>query len=127
MTKEDLIKECLKFENCTASNPYGPDVEVMKNEKGKSFALIGVCSEADTKSILKNCDQNAPVNVGDLFITLKCPPALIIVLREKYKAVIPGYYSNKNHWNTIILGKDVPNEEVKTMINMSFELVGGKK
>jgi len=58
---------------------------------------------------------------------LKCPPALIFVLRDKYKAVLPGYYSNKMHWNTIIHGKDVSDEEIKKMIQMSYDLVTPQK
>ena len=105
------------------SYPYGADVDVVKNKAGKSFALLGVCSVTDVNSIKKNCDPNAPVTEGDIFITLKCPPELIFVLRDEYKALVPGYYCSKMHWNTIIVGKDVPCAEIKKMILTSHDLV----
>jgi len=123
VNKEQLIKECLGYPESTVNYPYGEAVEVIKNKEGKSFALIGLLAETDVKSIKKNCDDNAEVEKGDIFITLKCPPELIFVLRDEYKAVIPGYYSNKLHWNTIILGKDVPIDEIKKMIRLSHDLV----
>ena len=124
MTKEQIIKECLEIgAESFVDNPYGPTVDVVKNKVGKSFALVGVLAIADVKSIRKNCDEDAPADEGDIFITLKCPPELIFVLRAQFKAVIPGYYSNKMHWNTVIVGKDVPSDEIKKMIRLSYDLV----
>ncbi len=127
MTKEQLIAECLKFEGSYVDYPYGDFVTVIKNVTGKSFALIGVANEKDVISIKKNCDPTAPIEDGDINIILKCSPDLIEVFRNQYNAVVPGYYSNKNHWNTIILGKDVPDEEILKMIALSFDLVNTKK
>jgi len=128
MTKEQIINDCLEI--CTDNHvdyPYGPAVQVVKNKIGKSFALVGILTITDVNSIIKNCDSDAPICEGDIFITLKCPPELINIFRDNYKAVIPGYYSNKNHWNTIILGKDCPYQEIKKMILQSFDLVTPKK
>ena len=123
MTKDELIAECLKMPDSYVDYPYGPGVEVIKNKAGKSFANIGNFTQKEVISVKKNCDPNAPVEEGDLNITLKCPPKLIHPFREKYAALIPGYYSNKNHWNTIIIGKDVPCDEVREMIRESYNLV----
>ena len=103
--------------------PYGPTVDVIKNKAGKGFALLGILTEADIRSIKRNCDEFAPAEVGDVSVTVKCQPELINELRRRYAAVIPGYYSNKNHWNTIIVGKDCPSDELIKMINTSFTLV----
>ena len=123
MTKEQLIAECLKMPDSTVGHPYGPDVTVAKNAKGKSFANIGIFTQKEVESVKRNCDPNAPAQEGDLNITVKCPPELIYMLRDQYSAIIPGYYSNKDHWNTIIVGKDVSDEEIKMMIRLSHDLV----
>jgi predicted DNA-binding protein (MmcQ/YjbR family) len=127
MTRDQWVTECLKFEDSFVDYPYGDFVTVVKNAKGKSFALIGVANEKDVVSIKKNCDPFAPIEGGDINIILKCSPDLIEPLRRQYKAVVPGYYTNKNHWNTVIAGKDVPDEAIIKMIALSFELVSGKK
>jgi len=123
MTREQLIKICLEMPESFVDYPYGPEVEVIRNKAKKSFALIGIVSAAMKKS----CGEGVPVEEGDIFLTVKSPLELIYVLRDQYKAVLPGYYSNKDHWNTIIIGKDFPDSELKNMIALSFELVSPKK
>lgn len=56
-------------------------------------------------------------------ITLKCDPLLGQSLREKYEHIIPGYYMNKQHWNSVYLDGDVPDDILKNMIDMSYELI----
>ena len=56
-------------------------------------------------------------------ITLKCEPSFGSFLREEYQHVVPGYYMNKIHWNSVYLDGDVPDNILKQMINMSYELV----
>ena len=34
-------------------------------------------------------------------ITLKCEPLFGTMLGENYEDIIPGYYMNKEHWNTV--------------------------
>lgn len=58
-----------------------------------------------------------------LIITLKCKPELGQALRNQYEHIIPGYYMNKQHWNSVYLEGDVPDEVLKHMIDMSYELV----
>ena len=37
---------------------------------------------------------------------LKCDPERAIELREEYEDnILPGYHMNKQHWNTLILGR----------------------
>ena len=61
----------------------------------------------------------------DAIITLKNLPEKNEELREVYKdIVIPGYYANKTHWNSIKLASpEVSDEEIKQMITISYQLV----
>lgn len=36
---------------------------------------------------------------------------------------MPGYHQNKEHWNTIILDGSIPDNDVKTMIAESYDLI----
>ena len=58
-----------------------------------------------------------------LRITLKCDPDHALMLRDTYPAVIPGYYMNKRHWNTIILDGTISDDEIEEMIDESYDLV----
>ncbi len=61
----------------------------------------------------------------DAIITLKNLPEKNEELREIYAGiVIPGYYTNKNHWNSIKLVSDeLPDEAIKQLIQTSYRLV----
>ncbi|MGO3115621.1 MmcQ/YjbR family DNA-binding protein [Enterococcus pseudoavium] len=58
-------------------------------------------------------------------ITLKNLPEKNEELREIYPAtVIPGYYTNKNHWNSIKLASvELPDEAIEQLIETSYRLV----
>ncbi len=72
---------------------------------GKMFALQG------------GDKQKKPI------ITLKCVPPFGDMLRQEYEYIVPGYYMNKEHWNSVYLEGDVPDAILKQMIDMSYELV----
>ena len=61
-----------------------------------------------------------------LCINLKCDPFEADLLRRTFKDVIAGYHMNKVHWNTVILGGDVPENELKRMIESSYNLTKPK-
>jgi predicted DNA-binding protein (MmcQ/YjbR family) len=56
-------------------------------------------------------------------ITLKLEPAFGDALRQQYEHIVPGYYMNKEHWNSLYLEGDVPDDIVQTMIKESHQLI----
>ena len=58
-----------------------------------------------------------------LSINLKCDPERALALRETYAAVQPGYHMSKKHWNTVVLDGSIPDQEVRELIDHSYELV----
>ena len=56
-------------------------------------------------------------------ITLKCQPALGQLLRKTYPDIVAGYYMNKEHWNSVYLDGQVPEEVVKQMMDESYGLI----
>jgi predicted DNA-binding protein (MmcQ/YjbR family) len=62
-----------------------------------------------------------------LRVSLKCDPVLAERLRETYETVVPGYHLNKKHWNTIILTGQLPEDEFRSLIQISYRLVNGEK
>lgn len=91
--------------------PFGEGVAVYKvgdklAGEGKIFAILAEGSKP-------------------LRVSLKCDPQLATVLRERYETVLPGYHLNKKHWNTIICSGQMPAEEVKDLVRLSYDLVAG--
>lgn len=57
------------------------------------------------------------------YITLKLEPMEGEFLRNQYPDIIPGYYMNKVHWNSVNPDGEVPDELLKDMLDKSYELV----
>ena len=64
---------------------------------------------------------------GNLCVNLKCDPNESDILRRIYKDVMPAYHMNKEHWNTIIIGGDVPDDALYEMIQHSYDLIKPKQ
>ena len=59
------------------------------------------------------------------YITLKLEPLEGEFWREQYDDVIPGYYMNKVHWNSVKPDGVVPDEILRDMLDKSYALVLG--
>ena len=46
--------------------------------------------------------------------------------RQQYADVVPGFYSDKRTWNSVYLDGAVPEETLRAMCDMSYELVFAK-
>ena len=57
------------------------------------------------------------------YINLKLNPAEGELMRKQYPDVIPGYYSNKLHWNSVKPDGDIPDDLLKTWLDRSYLLV----
>ena len=73
---------------------------------GKMFAAI--CRD----------DGNKPV-----YITLKLDPLEGDYLRKTYEDIIPGYYMNKIHWNSVKADGEVPDDVLKDMLDKAYQIV----
>lgn len=65
-------------------------------------------------------DDNRPY-----YINLKLEPTEGEFLRRQYADIIPGYYANKQHWNSIRPDGRVPDALLMDMLDKSYRLVLG--
>ena len=63
-------------------------------------------------------DANKPY-----YITLKLEPSEGDFLRTQYPDIVPGYYMNKMHWNSVKPDGNVPDDLLKDLLDKSYELV----
>ncbi len=57
------------------------------------------------------------------YINLKLEPLEGEMARKQYPGVIPGYYSNKRHWNSVDPDGEVPDEVLRRWLDRSWQLV----
>jgi predicted DNA-binding protein (MmcQ/YjbR family) len=103
MTRDDVLDYCTRQQSAVEDYPFGDEVAVFK-VAGKMFALVFL---------------DGPTG----FVNLKCDPGLAVELRERHAAVRPGYHANKRHWNTVDLDAALDPDDLREMIDHSYELV----
>ena len=64
-----------------------------------------------------------PAYGGRKMIILKGDPMESELLRKEYPDIIPGFYSDKSHWNSVYLDGEVPDELLKHLCTQSYRLV----
>ena len=57
------------------------------------------------------------------YITLKLEPLEGVFFRKQYEDIIPGYYMNKVHWNSVKADGDVPDDLLKDMLDHAYQIV----
>ena len=57
------------------------------------------------------------------YITLKLDPLEGEFLRKQYEDIIPGFYMNKIHWNSIKPNGAVPDDLLKELADKSYNLI----
>ena len=56
-------------------------------------------------------------------ITLKLTPNEGDFLLREYDDIIPGYYMNKTHWNSVKADGDIQDDMLKDLLDRSYDLV----
>lgn len=57
------------------------------------------------------------------YVTLKLPPEEGELLRGQYEDVLPGYYCNHVHWNSVRADGQVPEDVLRTMLDHAWQSV----
>lgn len=102
MNIEDLRKYCLSLKGASEALPFDNKTLVF-SVKGKMFCATD----------LEDFE----------LINLKCDPEEAILLREKYTDVIPGYYMNKKHWNSVKTNGKISEKLIEEWIKNSYNLL----
>jgi predicted DNA-binding protein (MmcQ/YjbR family) len=102
MTRDDVLGMCGSLPGAAEDFPFGDGVKVFK-VGGRMFALV-------------------PLE-GDPSVNLKCDPDVAQELRSRHVSVRPGYHQNKRHWNTVDLDDTIEEDELRWMIEHSYDLV----
>ena len=59
------------------------------------------------------------------YITLKLEPLEGDFWRKQYADIIPGYYMNKTHWNSVKADGAVPDDILRALLDKAYKIVLG--
>ncbi|NUS16232.1 MAG: MmcQ/YjbR family DNA-binding protein [Streptomyces sp.] len=106
MTPDALKAACLGLNGAVETFPFNAETSVFK-VGGKVFAISALDAEP-------------------LSVSLKCEPEIALQLREAHPEITPGWHLNKRHWNTVRLDGELPDGQVREMIEDSYDLIVAK-
>jgi predicted DNA-binding protein (MmcQ/YjbR family) len=103
MNLHELKTYCLSKKGTQETFPFDTETLVFK-VGSKMFALTNI-------------------NEKPMTLNLKCDPDFADDLRKEYPSITPGYHMNKRHWNTILIDGTLPDDLIKHLIDLSYNLV----
>jgi predicted DNA-binding protein (MmcQ/YjbR family) len=86
-----------------APRKSAPPLNIIYKVMGKMFAILAVRGVED--------------------VILKCDPALVTALREKYTGVGHRSHLDRRFWICVRLDADVPMQEIRRLVSLSYDLV----
>ena len=105
-TRSELIEYCLGLPGAYEDYPFHDFNWTLMRHSGnqKSFAAIFE-------------------HMGQIWVNLKCEPDVAELFRAAYPGVVlPAYHMDKRHWNSVIPGDGISDEDLRDMILRSYEL-----
>lgn len=109
-TRKDAVDYCLTLMSAYEDYPFEDTNWTVIRHKGNNKVFAWIFERE-----------------GHIWINVKGRPEQNEFLRQCFGSVIPAYHLNKQHWNSIILDGTVPEENIRDMINMSYELTMPKR
>jgi len=133
MKHKEIHDYLLSFPNAWLDFPFGEDVSVYKTcpsclaflserQGARTDRRVGHSENGNDKMFALIAENSDPLR-----LSLKCDPILAEKLRELYETVLPGEHLNKKHWNTIICTGQIPDDDLKGLITLSYNLVKDEK
>ncbi len=105
-TREEALTYGMSFPDTYQEAPFhDPNWQLVRVKKSK-------------KAFLWTYEKDGYININ-----LKVDAEWRDLWRKTYKAVLPAYHQNKEHWNTVVLDGSIPDDVIKRMIAESYDLV----
>lgn len=106
MTREAWLALCVSLEGAATDSPFRLDerTTVARHERNRKWF-----------GLLMDLEGRDAVN-------LKCEPTQTALLRGMFAGIIPAWHMNKDHWITVYLDSDVPDEVIANLTRDSYAL-----
>ena len=120
MDRASLEEHILKRYSVRPDHPWEkyPDFDVFRHDNNSKWFALTMNVTGEMLG-LPGTDEFDIVN-------LKCDPQLISSLRQQ-PGFFPAYHMNKEHWISVVLTDDVSDEELLSLVDMSYTATQTKR
>lgn len=118
MTRQDVFDYVKKTYGTDPDYPWMDDNAVLRHSDNNKW--YGLVMEVGRDKLGLSGDGTVDV------LNVKCDPMLASSLRQQ-NGFHPAYHMNKDKWLTARLDGSAPDDEIKSLIDLSYELTASKK
>ena len=119
-TREQVLAIALSLPGAAADQPFDGDFvsTVLRHSgTGKWFGLL---MRVPREKVGLPGEGNTDI------LNLKCDPMLSYSLRQAFPDVLPAWHMNKHHWITVRLEGDLPQDQLRGLVELSYQLTRNK-
>lgn len=120
-TRRQIIDMALSLPGAIGDTPFESDPESVIFRHGAGGKWFGALLRAPRRAVGLPGEGTAEV------LDLKCDPLVAYGMRQTYPDIVPGYHMNKQHWITVRLEGALPEETLRMLLHMSWELTLKKR
>jgi len=120
MTQQEAVFQYIQETyDISPDYPFSPEdtAAVLRHPANRKW--FGIVMQVSRKRLGLDGEDDVPI------MNVKCDPLLMgsLLMSEGF---LPGYHMNKRHWLTILLDGTVPIEDIRSLLDMSYDLTKPK-
>ena len=121
IARERVLEMALALPGASADQPFDEDFDSTVLRHGPGGKWFGLVMKVPRGKVGLSGDGATEV------LNLKCDPLVSYGLRQEYPDILPAWHMNKQLWISVRLEGNVPEDVLKTLIGMSYDLTAKKK
>ena len=120
-TRQQVLDMALALPGAASDMPFDEDFDTTVLRHGDTGKWFGILMKVPRGKVGLSGEGVAEV------LNLKCDPMLGYGLRQTHPDILPAWHMNKQHWISVRLEGDVPEDVLRMLVEMSFDLTGRKR
>lgn len=121
ITRQRVLDMALALPGATSDMPFDEDFDTTVLRHGLGGKWFGILMKVPRDRVGLDGAGMAEI------LNLKCDPLIGFGLRQSYADILPAWHMNKQHWISVRLEGDVPEDTLETLIRMSYDLTGKRQ
>ena len=114
--RQRVLEMALALPGATSDMPFEEDFDSTVLRHGAGGKWFGLMMKVPREKVGLDGPGTAEV------LNLKCDPLVSFGMRQGCPDILPAWHMNKQHWISVRLEGDVPEDTLKTLIEMSYDL-----
>ena len=129
MNRQDIFEWCQKTYKVSPDYPWNDDNAVLRHKDNRKWFGVVLSVRSDRLPLAGSADPYCAYAETCQYLDIlnvKCDPVMIGSFLTK-SGYFPAYHMNKDKWISILLDGPEPDDEIKMLLDISFEMTRPKR